>query len=72
MKNNLMKTVGFSLIIPVYNRHEIKKQVLEKEKQLSDILLTNNQLYKDVYFEIEKLCQEVRQSRKNIQHNFVQ
>ncbi|MDR0682424.1 MAG: hypothetical protein LBG15_11350 [Dysgonamonadaceae bacterium] len=72
MKNNLMKTVGFSLIIPVYNQHEIKKQVLKKERQLSDILLANNQLYKDVYFEIEKLCQEVRQSRKNIQHNFVQ
>ena len=65
--DNLMKAVGISLVIPIYNRHQIKKQQLEKERQLSDILLNNKQLYTDVYFEIERINNEVEQSEKKIQ-----
>jgi outer membrane protein len=67
MEDNWTKTMGISFVIPIYNRHEIKKQQLEKEKQLSDILLNNSQLYQDVYFEIEKINHEIMQSKKNIQ-----
>jgi outer membrane protein len=67
MEDNWTKTMGISFVIPIYNRHEIKKQQLEKEKQLSDILLDNGQLHHDVYFEIEKINHEIMQSQKNIQ-----
>lgn len=67
IEDNFVKAIGVSLVVPIYNRHQIKKQQLEKEQQLSDIVLNNRQLYGDIYFETERITNEVKQSRAKIQ-----
>ena len=67
LNDNFTKIAGISLVIPIYSRHEIRKQQIEKERQLSDITLDNKQIYRDVYFEIERLWQEIAQNQENLE-----
>ena len=67
LENNFLRIAGVSLTIPIYSRHQIRRQQIGKERQLSDILLDNKQLYQDVYFEIERLYQEIVQNQENLQ-----
>lgn len=67
LDNNFNHGLGVSLIIPIYSKHRIKSQLIEKEQQLNDINLEKEQLYKDIYFEIEQICKETRKKQENIQ-----
>ena len=51
---------------PFYSKHEFRKRQIEKEKQLSDILLDNKQLHNDISFEIERIKEEIVQIEENI------
>lgn len=67
LDDNFTKTAGISLSIPIYSRHEIRRQQIEKEQQFSYVNLDNKQLYQDIYFEIERIWQEIIQNRENLE-----
>jgi outer membrane protein len=66
LENNLNNNIGLSLIIPIYSKHKTKIQQLEKEKQLQEVNLDEEQLYIDIYFEIEQLCKETQRQQEKI------
>ena len=66
LENNLNNNIGLSLIIPIYSKHKTKIQQLEKEKQLQEVNLDKEQLYIDIYFEIDQLCKETQRQQEKI------
>ena len=64
--DNFTKLAGVSLSIPIYSRHEVRRQQIEKERQLSYVNLENKQLYQDIYFEVERIRQEIIQTQENL------
>ncbi len=66
LDDNFTKKAGVSLSIPIYSRHEIRRQQIEKQQQLSYVNLDNKQLYQDIYFEIERIWQEIIQNQESL------
>ncbi len=65
LDDNFSQQLGISLVIPLYSRHQVKQQIIEKEQQLQDISVDKAQLYQDIYFEIEQLCNTTVRCQEN-------
>ncbi len=66
LENNFNNQIGLSLIIPIYSNHAIKAIQSKNKMQLKDINLEKEQLYKNIYFEIEELCKETQRQQEKI------
>ncbi len=66
INNNIVNTIGLSVSIPIYSKQRVKKQKLELDRKLYDIIVDNKQLFNDIYFEIEQLCIETNNRQENL------
>lgn len=67
LDDNFNQQIALSLVIPLYSRQQIKQQVLESEISQKNITIEKAQLYQDLYFEIEQLCNETNKRQAYIQ-----
>ena len=58
LDHNTTQQVGLSLVIPLYSRHQVKQQLLENRTQQKNVAIEKAQLDADLYFQLEKLCNE--------------
>ncbi len=68
LNNNRYLQAGLTLTIPIYNRHANKSQITENVKSLNQSLMDKKQLFHDIFFEVEGLCNEIKSKQMSILH----
>jgi len=65
-EDNFAHQLGFSLIIPLYNRHNVKQKVFESKIQLDNIILEKENIENKIYREIETLITTIQLQNNKI------
>lgn len=66
LEHNTSQQIGISLVIPLYSRHQVKQQLLESHTQQQNLIIEKAQLYADIYFQLERLCNEATYQKNYI------